>query len=391
MRILSIETSCDETSMSLVDFTEKDSTKILIHSHFTASQAMLHAEYGGVFPAVAKREHVKSITPLLIALLDESKSSIDSAEWRPAPNWNKDKINEILNRDPELAEDLNRFLASATFPQIDAIAVTSGPGLEIALWVGITFAKALGYILDIPVIGVNHMMGHLVSSLIQDSSLRTEIDFANIPDNSLSLLISGGHTELININNGKYELLGETVDDAIGEAYDKVARLMGLLYPGGPRIAKLAKEAREKGITPVDLPRPMINSNDYNFSYSGLKTAVMYHLRKNKLETEEDNLAMALGFENAATEVIVKKVKNALIETGKTDLLLGGGVAANEYLNGELVRITSGLGVKTHSPIMALTGDNALMIALAGYIKIKENGLTDESGSIVAKGTLSVA
>ncbi len=400
MRILSIETSCDETSMALVEL-HKDSADgqtILIHSHMTASQAMLHAQYGGVFPVVAKREHVKALTPLFTALLDESKSSIKENEWSKVENLDEKihKVKEILYRDPELSDDLVHFIKESKLPKIDAISVTSGPGLEIALWVGITFAKALGQIFEKPVIGINHMLGHLVSPMIQANDLRKKIDFTPIPDNSLALLISGGHTELVSIEKDsfghyKFQVIGETLDDAIGEAYDKVARLMGLLYPGGPRIAKLAEKARSKNIDPVILPRPMIHSGDYNFSYSGLKTAVMYYTKQNKIETDEQKMALALGFENAATDVILKKVKNALVDTGATSLLLGGGVSANVFLRNGLQQIANDLNIELHSPLNALTGDNALMIALATFIKTNNSILEDESGSIVADGTLSIA
>lgn len=398
MRILSIETSCDETSMALVDFSGAQSQTIFIHSHLTASQASLHAQYGGVFPAIAKLEHVKACVPLLNTIFLEAKESINTNEWvkiiDSAENINS--INSILSRDPDLVNNLIEFIKNNDFPKIDAIAVTNGPGLEIALWVGITFAKALASLLNVPVIGVNHMMGHLLSGTLPADTLKKETALLPISQNSLSLLVSGGHTQLIHLTQienqtSKLELLGETLDDAVGEAYDKVARLMNLEYPGGPKISKLAEEARAQNIHPLDLPRPMLHSGNYNFSYSGLKTAVMYHLRKFPITNDNDKLALALGFENAAIEVLVKKTKKALEETDADMLLLGGGVAANVYLQSELNKICNDLNVTLLNPLKSLTGDNALMIAIAANYKIQNSGLNTEFDILVADGTMSVA
>lgn len=393
MRILSIETSCDETSMALIDTSGEHNNKFVIHSHLIASQASMHAEYGGVFPAIAKREHIKTAIPLLKSLFQESKNTIPKDTWflLEGINSKEEKIREIFGRDQDLAEDFIKFAHKHHFTKIDAVAVTHGPGLEMALWIGVNFARALGCILEIPVIGINHMMGHLVSPLIEHAQLGTEIDFKPIPDNAISLLVSGGHTELIHIQNGEYTLLGETVDDSIGEAFDKVARLMNLHYPGGPRISQLAEEAREKDIKPVDLPRPMLHSNDYNFSYSGLKTAAMYYAKKFPVVAHVEKMAMALGFENAAIEVVVKKTLRALKDTNSNILILGGGVTANNHLQKELEKVCAENNIEIHHPIKSITGDNALMIALAGIVKINKTGLVDESDGLKAVGTLSLA
>lgn len=392
-RILSIETSCDETSMALINESQKEDGHIFIHSHLTASQASMHAEYGGVFPAVAKREHIKTAIPLITALFKESRSSISDNEYFTIQNPESfsEKIYEIFGRDKDLAEEFIKFIAKHHIPKIDAVAVTYGPGLEMALWVGINFAKALGHVLNIPVIGVNHMQGHLVSPLISHDTLRENITYRNVPQNAVALLVSGGHTELIKIEDGKYSLMGETLDDAIGEAFDKVARLMNLSYPGGPLISKLAEQARMQNIEPVDLPRPMIHSGNYSFSYSGLKTAVMYYVRQFPVVTDEEKMALALGFENAAVEVLVKKTAKALEETNSNILILGGGVTANNFLQQELTNVCNKMNVEILNPIKSLTGDNALMIAMAAIVKIQNSGLVDESGFLKAKGTLELA
>ncbi len=392
MRILAIETSCDETSMALIDTAGEHNNKIIIHSHLIASQASMHAEYGGVFPAIAKREHIKTAIPLIKSLFQESKNTIKEDWFLAEDVTNKEeKIKEIFGRDQDLAEEFIKFAHKHHFTKIDAVAVTNGPGLEMALWIGVNFARALGYLLNVPVIGVNHMMGHLVSPLISHAELGTEIEFKPIPEDAISLLVSGGHTELIHIQNGTFTLLGETVDDSIGEAFDKVARLMNLRYPGGPRISELAEEARTQDIKPVDLPRPMMHSNDYNFSYSGLKTAVMYYAKKFPVVAHVEKMAMALGFENAAIEVVVKKTLKALKDTNSNILILGGGVTANNHLQKELEKVCSENNIAISYPISSITGDNALMIALAAIVKINKTGLTDESDGLKATGTLQLA
>ncbi len=387
MKILAIETSCDETSIALL--TVKDN-KIVIHSHKTASQAEFHSQYGGVFPAMAKREHVKAILPVLSYVLDESKPSFKDWQKISLNPDTESKIRQILEREADLANDLINFTKTNDLPILDAIAVTRGPGLEMSLWVGINFARALGKILNIPVVGINHMEGHLVSSILPEETLHKEITFRNIPDEVISLLVSGGHTEIIYTKDNQHKLLGETLDDAVGEAFDKVARLMGLSYPGGPIVSKLAEEAREKNIIPVELPRPMASSPDYNFSYSGLKTAVMYYIKKNPLENEEQKLSLALGFENAAIEVLVSKTLKAIKNTGAKALLLGGGVAANNYLKKMLHKAAEENDFEFFEPIHSITGDNALMIGLAAFVKFRDQEIIDESDSLKAAGMLTL-
>ena len=264
MKILSIETSCDETAVALLEVTgalEQPEIKVL--GNTLLSQVALHEQYGGVYPNLAKREHQKNLPPLLEETLKQAGETLDN-------------------------------------PAIDCIAVTTGPGLEPALWVGITFAEELGKRWNKSVIPVNHMEGHVFSVLYNlDKPIQ-------LP--ALALLVSGGHTELVHIKNfGNYEILGRTQDDAVGEAFDKVARMLGLSYPGGPKVSKLAAAAREKGVDPgFKLPRPMLHSKDLNFSFSGLKTAVLYKLKT--LENLDDDMRekMSLAFEDAVVEVATK-------------------------------------------------------------------------------------
>ena len=356
MKILAIETSCDETAFSLIEATgdiSSPSFNVLNTSLF--SQIDIHKEYGGVFPAVAKREHAKNVVPLLKEVLnkEEKSGSTDLTSEK------EELIKEILEREIDLFENIQSFLKENSKPNIDMLAVTYGPGLEPALWVGINFARALSIAWDIPVIPVNHMEGHLTSVLLEEK-------VAKLP--AISLLISGGHTELIHIKDwGKYEVIGKTKDDAIGEAYDKVARMIGFPYPGGPKIAELAKEARDENLTDdaISFPRPMIHTTDLDFSFSGLKTAILYTVQKidDLNETKKKNIARE--FEQAVVDVILKKTSKALDQTGSNTLIVGGGVIANTYIRENL----SKLAQNVYFPTQSLSTDNATMIAIAGYIK----------------------
>ena len=265
MRILSIESSADETSISIVDIVgEFPTATYSVIGNGLRSQIELHNQYGGIFPMMAKREHAKAVVPLLEVALQEAELLI------PAPTEISTEaeaaIVTILEREPELAETLMGWFQKHQLPEIDMIAVTSGPGLEPALWVGVSFAKALAHVLGCPVIPVNHMEGHILASLYD-----VEVDDALAPVQfpALALLVSGGHTELILMKNwGQYEKIGQTRDDAVGEAFDKVARLMGLPYPGGPEIGKRAAIARAANLPHYGdkvLPRPMIHSDDFDF------------------------------------------------------------------------------------------------------------------------------
>ena len=307
------------------------------------------------------------------------------------------RIQQNLKNEPKtISEKLVQTLENqlnVEKPNVDVISVTSGPGLAPALWVGIVFAQALGKLWDIPVIGVNHMEGHIASVLMENTNSRP-VQFP-----ALALLISGGHTELVEIENwGKYFVLGQTVDDAVGEAFDKTARLLGLPYPGGPEISRLAEYAREKNIPrTAKLPRPMIHSNNLNFSFSGLKTAVLYYIRDNfngdaQIMSSEQKADLAREFEDAVIEVLVNKTEKALAETEAKTLIIGGGVIANKKIKGFFLEFETkypGLIVKT--PTKSLATDNALMIAVATYINtLVSPNILNTPKNIMAEGNLKL-
>jgi N6-L-threonylcarbamoyladenine synthase len=274
----------------------------------------------------------------------------------------------LLEREEGLAAELIAFFESHEIPKIDLIAVTTGPGLEPALWVGINFAKALSAIMKTPLSPVDHMEGHILASIfdvVEDDTL------AKIAFPAIALLISGGHTELILIKDWvTYEKVGQTKDDAVGEAFDKVARMLALPYPGGPQISAKAKEARERKLPPYkkDLPRPMLNSGDLNFSFSGLKTSVRYAI-EGKTLTEDERDALCRDFEDVVAEVLLRKTQNALTQYGASTLIVGGGVSANDHIRrtfqGEL--LSSHPDVEVYFPQPKLSTDNSIMIALSGH------------------------
>ena len=302
-----------------------------------ASQTALHAKWGGVVPNLARREHQKNLVPVLKEALKGTRG-IFKVEPRV-----QSKIRKILARETELVEPFLEFIKNNGVPEIDAIAVTRGPGLEPALWVGINFAKALALAWNKPLIPINHMEGHIYSVLIPNEA--NEATHLSFP--ALALLVSGGHTELVIIKNWlKHKIIGQTLDDAVGEAFDKVARLLGLPYPGGPEISRLAKRYVPRGDTSVatevsprvHLPRPMLHSPDFNFSFSGLKTAVLYTVNKLKVDnsdgqlTAKQKMMLAYEFEQAAVETLVKKTAKAIAKFKPKTLIIAGGVAANQEL-----------------------------------------------------------
>ncbi len=388
MKILAIETSCDETGISVIDASGSfENFKCSVLADELLSQASLHAEYGGVFPNLAKREHSRNLVPLLKKVLGINYGIFNFQPacagrfliFKQLPKSKTEKIKEILGREPELAKQLLKFLRNTKKPEVDAIAVTYGPGLAPALWVGVNFARALSIAWSIPIVPVNHMEGHVFSALLRTENnfqfstcLRRQVFNFQFP--AVALLISGGHTQLVLMRDWfKYELLGETRDDAVGEAFDKVARLLGLPYPGGPEISKLAEEARSSKLEPLSskLPRPMIDTDDYDFSFAGLKTAVLTLTKKLGELSEVQKKQIAREFEDATADVLLQKVARALAETGAKTLILGGGVAANSHIN---KRIAEALKdefreVEMFTPARGLTGDNALMIAVAGYFR----------------------
>ncbi len=334
MITLGIETSCDETALCLLESHENEGIlEYRILGNIVHSQIDVHKEYGGVFPMLAKREHIKNL-PILY---------------------------EKVLKDSGIKES-----------QISRVAVTKGPGLEPALWTGILFAQELGKNLNIPIIPINHMEGHIIGSLLSMSE--THNDFRKllpVEYPALAILISGGHTEIVEMKQfGEYSVLGSTVDDAVGEAFDKVARMLGLPYPGGPEISKLAEIARKNNIeNKIRLPRPMLHSKNLNFSFSGLKTAVLYTLKEIPEITDAQKQDISREFENAVADVIISKTKTAIEEYGPRTLIIGGGVIANKFIRASFEHLAKEHSIPIYMPAMGLSGDNALMIAIVGAIK----------------------
>lgn len=409
MKILSIETSCDETGISLLQGNPNEPFDIKILGNALASQIDLHARYGGVFPAMAKRAHVEKFIPLLkecllgSGFLKEKKEDILGEEI--------EVINALTIKETGLKGDFIKFFSSYEKPEIDYIAVTTGPGLEPALWVGVNAAKVISAIWNIPIIPINHMEGHVLVTMLQNTQTDSEKDFVlgkiNFP--ALALLVSGGHTELVLIKDyANFEKIGETRDDAVGEAFDKVARMIDLSYPGGPAVSKLASQCRNNLVVGlpsngVKLPRPMLHTKDYDFSFSGIKTAVLYHIRdlmgqkeKEGLEPElsnEEKESIAHEFENAVVEVLVKKTTSAVLEHHISTLIVGGGVAGNTYLKNELTKSINSKSPQTSIffPKNWLATDNSVMIGVAAFARLVQNNYeSPETKDIVAYGNLSI-
>ncbi len=335
MRILGIESSCDETAAALIEI---KGGKVFAHSNVIASQAKLHAKYGGVVPEVAARKHVEAILPV---------------------------IAEALGTD--IAGLKNK-------PKIDAIAVTAGPGLVTSLLVGAETARVLSYIWQVPLVAVNHLEGHVYSSLLPSVRIMTKAHFP-----MLALIVSGGHTEIVYMkDHADYKIIGETRDDAAGEAFDKVAKMLGLAYPGGPEVSKQAS-IYKGGDSVLKFPRPMMTSGDFDFSFAGLKTAVLYAIQKMKPdEVKKRTPEICAEFQNAAVEVLVTKTLAAAKKYKAKTILLGGGVAANMALR-ETLRATIATELPRvcyQLPSNEYIGDNAAMIAVAGYFKLIKKNFT---------------
>lgn len=367
MKILSIETSCDETAVSIIEASGDISNhSFTVLGNALISQAKQHAKFGGVYPSLAKREHAKNLVPLTGQALTEAE--LLNEEKTQLSDEQKEYLSDLLEREPELLENILNFFENTKKPEIDTIAVTEGPGLEPALWVGINFAKALSHIWNIPLIPINHMEGHIVSSLLKEEKSLGHVAFP-----AIALLISGGHTELILIKDWfDYEFIGGTRDDAVGEAFDKVARMLDLPYPGGPEISKLAQEARINNIeSRYTLPRPMIKSDDCDFSFSGLKTAVLYTLKKLDNITPETRLEFAREFEDAVVEILLKKTKRAMTENNAQTLIIGGGVSANYEIRKGFKNMIKNEFPETllYIPPRELSTDNAIMIGVAAFLR----------------------
>ncbi len=328
MKVLGIESSCDETGIALID-----SEKGLL-AHAIHTQIDMHRAYGGVVPELASRDHIRRV---------------------------------IVLADQVLAD------AGVKKTEIDAVAVTEGPGLAGALLVGTSVAHALGYALGIPVIGVHHLEGHLLSARLADP--KPEFPF-------IALLVSGGHTQFMKVSAfGQYELLGETLDDAAGEAFDKTAQLLGECYPGGPAVSRLADEGTPGAI---ELPRPMLHSKNLDMSFSGLKTAVLTQVHNApdpKDETFRRNLAR--GFVDAVVDVLVTKATKAMKTTGINRLVVAGGVSANKQLRNGLIAACKKRRARAYFPPMHLCTDNGAMIAVAGMTRLMN--MTDEQREQAAR------
>ena len=356
MRILGIETSCDDTGIAVVEVAERPWPSFYILSNQVASQIDVHRQYGGVYPALAKREHVNNLPVVLKEALKKAKLSL------------KD-------------------------PKIDMISVTYGPGLSPCLWTGITFAKELAKEQGIPLVAADHMEGHLLMGLFGG------VQEKKAPFPAVVLLVSGGHTELLLMNGiGKYKRLGETRDDAAGEAFDKTARILGLLYPGGPEIAKQAKQANLTKLSLpklnlVKLPRPMVHTKDFDFSFSGLKTAVLYDYKKRTIKERESQdyiQSMAKEIQQAIVDVLISKTLKAAIQYGAKSIVLGGGVSANDELRKQLqYRMKQeGITIPLFLPKKELAGDNGVMPAIAGYFLFKKKTRVTNFDSLVAEANL---
>lgn len=396
--VLAIETSCDETGVAYVRYEDNQLYAVLAHA--LHSQIDSHAPYGGVFPMLAKREHGHNLVALLTSVIQQTADNqsvgytyielkIEKIEEAFACLERESELQQICRK--EIYENKESILIRK--PNIDTLVVTAGPGLEPALWVGISFVKFLSILWDIPVLPVNHMEGHIASVL----ALQTTVDFP-----ALALLISGGHTEVIAMSTwGSYQIIGKTRDDAIGEAYDKVARILGLPYPGGPAISAHATYVRNTFTKDVinkklvnqgiKLPRPMIHSQNLDFSFSGLKTAVLYlvrDLKKTRPLSEEILQLICYEFEESVKEVIEAKLDFAHNEHMETKtLIVAGGVIANIYIRETIEAWCTRKGIHCFLPAQDLATDNAVMIGLAGVRALIQGAKTiSDLTTLVARG-----
>ncbi|MDV5171036.1 tRNA (adenosine(37)-N6)-threonylcarbamoyltransferase complex transferase subunit TsaD [Photobacterium rosenbergii] len=320
MRILGIETSCDETGVAIFD----DEKGLLAHELY--SQVKLHADYGGVVPELASRDHVKKTIPLI-------KEALNNAGLTPA--------------------------------DLDGVAYTAGPGLVGALLVGATIGRSLAYAWDLPAVAVHHMEGHLLAPMLEDNP--PQFPF-------VALLVSGGHTMMVEVKGiGEYQILGESIDDAAGEAFDKTAKLMGLDYPGGPLLSRLAEKGTAGRFT---FPRPMTDRPGLDFSFSGLKTFAANTIRAND-DDEQTRADIAYAFQEAVVDTLAIKCKRALKQTGFKRLVIAGGVSANKHLREQLETMMAKMGGEVFYPRTEFCTDNGAMIAFAGMQRLKNQETMD--------------
>jgi len=451
MIVIAIETSCDDTCIALAKCSGRDFKLI---SNLASSQIEIHRKWGGVYPALARREHQKNLTPLLLQSLEEtnllkkvkptSGVALTTQKHSIIKSGKYEKLKEILEREPTLNEQLKEFLSRHQKPKIDLIAVTVGPGLDPCLWTGINFAKALAYYWDIPIIPINHIEAHMLANWLEPIGSNLKCQTSNvksIPKSkcqnkkigfpAIALIVSGGHTQIILIKKfGDYKILGETRDDAAGEAFDKIARILGLGYPGGPAIAQQAEQCKSKIRNPksetnskfkiqnskfdIKLPRPMLNTKDYDFSFSGLKTAVLYNYKnhasflsaepcllaklgdknRGKKETESKKYIkeMACEAQQAIIDVLIKKTIKAAKDYKVKSILLGGGVTANKELRRQFIeKIKKGeMDFSFHISDSKFCTDNAAMIAITACLKISQGQTTGNWQKIKAKPNLRI-
>ncbi len=360
MKILAIETSCDDTGIAILEIKSNKTPNFKVLSNIVSSQIEIHKKYGGVFPMMAKREHQNNLVPVLMQALKQAKL-LNSNVQTPIINQKLKTVEKVLEKESNLYQFVKEFLEKYEKPNIDIIAITNGPGLEPCLWVGVNFAKALSYFWDIPVIPINHIEAHILVNFLENKTIKFP---------AISLVVSGGHTQLILVKGiGKYEIIGETRDDAAGECFDKAARILNLGYPGGPIISKIASQIKEGSIK---LPRPMMHTKDYNFSFSGLKTAVLYKIKDTKPEivkSERFIQEMCFAVQDAICDVLIKKTINAAKYYRSHTIILGGGVSANQELRKQLKeKIERDIPDTNYIiPDSSLSTDNALMIAVTGY------------------------
>jgi N6-L-threonylcarbamoyladenine synthase len=331
MLILGIESSCDETGIALYSTAEGGG----LLAHALHSQILMHQEYGGVVPELASRDHIRRVIPLLRKVLADSGHSLK---------------------------------------ELDAIAYTQGPGLAGALLVGAAFAEGLAIALGLPTVPVHHLEGHLLSPLLSDPPPRFPF---------IALLVSGGHSQLMRVAGvGDYQLLGETLDDAAGEAFDKTAKLLGLPYPGGAALAELAERGAPGA---VKLPRPMLNSGDLDMSFSGLKTAVMLKVREIGMPDAQQSADIARGFQDAIIEVLVKKAMRAVKDSGLRQLVVAGGVGANRELRRRLDAEAHKARIAVFYPKLEFCTDNGAMIALAGALRFQAGVSIKPAGAFAVR------
>ena len=363
-KILAIETSCDETAVAVVSFSEKSGVcAYTVLGHALYSQADTHAAYGGVYPSLAKREHQKNIVPLTLSALAKAGITLEKRKIAMT-DAQKKQIDLICERDEILRKNLSEILIYNR-PAVDYIAVTRGPGLAPALWVGVNIARVLSHVWSVPLIGVNHMIGHSVIGLADG------VRIAAAAEPLLALLVSGGHTEFVLKKNNIYKKIGETRDDALGESFDKVARMLKLGYPGGPIISAYASRSRARGKTGLmPFPRPLTQKDTLDFSYSGLKTAVHRKVTLHPDMTEKMKEDIAREFEDAAIETVIRKTTYAIETYCPKTFVLGGGVAANTTLRTSLTELRRRYPTtQFYLPDPSLTTDNAVMIALAAWFE----------------------